>query len=41
MKEAFEKQANDITNSHRDILNDLKNNVDNTNRNVSEQFERI
>ena len=41
MKNLFEKQTNDITRSHNEILNDLKNNVDNTNKNVSEQFERI
>jgi len=39
--ETFEKQSEDLIESHKNILEDLKNNVDNTNKNVSEQFVRI
>jgi hypothetical protein len=41
MKDTFAEQSKDLKESHKNILDDLKQNVDNTNKNVSEQFERI
>jgi len=39
MKDTFSEQSKDLKESHKNILDDLKQ--DNTNKNVSEQFEKI